>query len=96
MHEALDFMGVCNQNLSVFLQWVFEDTPAHNGDEGNMTVKVESCSNYTFAVRCALDKAPWSDWSWQETVLTNLNSKINSQNCCQNKQYQAAKLLMHK
>lgn len=41
-----------------------------------MTVeKVESCSNYTFAVRCALDEAPWSSWSQENTVLTKLNSK---------------------
>ncbi|TMS11963.1 Granulocyte colony-stimulating factor receptor [Larimichthys crocea] len=32
---------------------------------------VDSCSNYTFAVRCALKEAPWSAWS-QETVLTKL------------------------
>ncbi|XP_069564641.1 interleukin-6 receptor subunit beta-like isoform X1 [Brachyistius frenatus] len=35
--------------------------------------EVESCINYTFAVRCALDKAPPSDWSKEETVLTKLN-----------------------
>lgn len=41
---------------------------------GTVTItKVESCSNYTFSVRCALPKAPWSDWSKEKTVLTKLN-----------------------
>uniref|UniRef100_A0A8C4IA39 Fibronectin type-III domain-containing protein n=1 Tax=Dicentrarchus labrax TaxID=13489 RepID=A0A8C4IA39_DICLA len=34
---------------------------------------VKSCSNYTVAVRCASESAPWSDWSQEETVLTKLN-----------------------
>ncbi|KAM6906097.1 interleukin-6 receptor subunit beta-like [Lycodopsis pacificus] len=37
--------------------------------------KWDSCSNYTFSVRCALDKAPWSDWSENRTVLTKLNKR---------------------
>ncbi|XP_031717690.1 interleukin-31 receptor subunit alpha-like [Anarrhichthys ocellatus] len=37
--------------------------------------KWDSCSNYTFSVRCALDKAPWSDWSENKTVLTKLNKR---------------------
>ncbi|XP_035534941.1 interleukin-31 receptor subunit alpha-like isoform X2 [Morone saxatilis] len=36
---------------------------------------VESCSNYTVAVRCALGLAPWSDWSREQTVLTKLNQR---------------------
>uniref|UniRef100_A0A3Q3KDE1 Fibronectin type-III domain-containing protein n=1 Tax=Monopterus albus TaxID=43700 RepID=A0A3Q3KDE1_MONAL len=34
---------------------------------------VESCTHYNILVRCALDKAPWSDWSRETTVLTKLN-----------------------
>ncbi|KAM8831322.1 interleukin-31 receptor subunit alpha-like isoform 2-T2 [Spinachia spinachia] len=35
----------------------------------------DSCSNYTFSVRCALHEAPWSDWSEKKTVLTQLKKK---------------------
>ncbi|XP_037304975.2 interleukin-31 receptor subunit alpha-like [Pungitius pungitius] len=35
----------------------------------------DSCSNYTFSVRCALHEAPWSDWSEKKTVLTKLKKK---------------------
>ncbi|XP_041830982.1 interleukin-31 receptor subunit alpha-like isoform X2 [Melanotaenia boesemani] len=42
----------------------------------NVTNKeVESCMNYTVSVRCAIDTAPWSDWSQETTVLTKLNMK---------------------
>lgn len=45
-----------------------------------MTVdSVDSCSNYTFAVRCASAGALWSNWSQEKTVLTPLKSK----NCLQ-------------
>ncbi|XP_045546104.1 interleukin-31 receptor A isoform X1 [Salmo salar] len=37
------------------------------------SVEVEPCTNHTVSVRCALDKAPWSEWSRQETVLSSLN-----------------------
>ncbi|XP_064873299.1 interleukin-31 receptor subunit alpha-like isoform X2 [Oncorhynchus nerka] len=37
------------------------------------SVEVESCTNHTVSVRCALDKAPWSEWSSQVTVLSSLN-----------------------
>ncbi|XP_024237564.2 interleukin-31 receptor subunit alpha isoform X1 [Oncorhynchus tshawytscha] len=37
------------------------------------SVEVESCTNHTVSVRCALDKAPWSEWSRQVTVLSSLN-----------------------
>ncbi|XP_058469182.1 interleukin-31 receptor subunit alpha-like [Solea solea] len=40
---------------------------------GKVFVKVESCSHYKVSVRCALDGAPWSDWSQERTVLTGLN-----------------------
>lgn len=44
-----------------------------------MTINsVDSCSNYTFAVRCAVAGAIWSNWSQEKTVLTPLNGK----NCC--------------
>ncbi|XP_035851389.1 interleukin-6 receptor subunit beta-like isoform X2 [Sander lucioperca] len=48
-----------------------------NGNEhGKVTIeKVESCSNYTFSVRCALDKAPWSDWSQKIVLTTKLNKR---------------------
>lgn len=47
---------------------------------GDMTVNsVDSCSNYTFAVRCASAGALWSNWSQEKTVLTPLKSK----NCLQ-------------
>ncbi|KAM3603129.1 uncharacterized protein V6R79_017003 [Siganus canaliculatus] len=36
---------------------------------------LESCQNYTFAGRCALDQAPWSDWSNEKTVLTRLKKR---------------------
>ncbi|KAI4802010.1 hypothetical protein KUCAC02_019872 [Chaenocephalus aceratus] len=44
-------------------------------EHGNMTIEqVESCSHYTVSVRCALlEPAPWSDWSQEKTVLTELN-----------------------
>ncbi|XP_070705998.1 interleukin-31 receptor subunit alpha-like [Pempheris klunzingeri] len=55
------------------LEWVLNKT-LNPHEQGNVTIeKVESCSNYRFAVRCALDKAPWSDWSLEKTVLTRLN-----------------------
>ncbi|XP_068610205.1 interleukin-6 receptor subunit beta-like [Brachionichthys hirsutus] len=42
-------------------------------DEEEVTVgELESCRNYTFAVRCALEDAPWSDWSQEETILVKL------------------------
>ncbi|GLD49584.1 interleukin-31 receptor subunit alpha-like protein [Lates japonicus] len=36
-------------------------------------ITVESCSTYKITVRCALNNAPWSDWSQEKTVLTKLN-----------------------
>ncbi|KAM4600638.1 interleukin-31 receptor subunit alpha-like isoform 2-T2 [Polymixia lowei] len=39
----------------------------------NVTIEeVESCTDYTVSARCALDKAPWSDWSQKKTVLSQL------------------------
>ncbi|XP_061843228.2 interleukin-6 receptor subunit beta-like [Nerophis lumbriciformis] len=35
--------------------------------------KVESCTHYKVSVRCALDKAPWSEWGREETLLTQLH-----------------------
>ncbi|KAM9339228.1 interleukin-6 receptor subunit beta-like [Symphorus nematophorus] len=44
-----------------------------NQEKEQMTIKeVESCTNYTIAVCCALDEALWSDWSLEKTVLTKL------------------------
>lgn len=43
------------------------------GEKGKMTIdKVESCTKYHISVRCALEHAPWSDWSQEKTVLTKL------------------------
>uniref|UniRef100_A0A3Q3F758 Interleukin-6 receptor subunit beta-like n=1 Tax=Labrus bergylta TaxID=56723 RepID=A0A3Q3F758_9LABR len=54
-------------------KWLI-DTTLYGEERGNITVKnLESCSTYTFSVRCALDKAPWSDWSLEKRVLTKLN-----------------------
>ncbi|XP_072219006.1 interleukin-31 receptor subunit alpha-like [Leuresthes tenuis] len=41
----------------------------------NTTIEVESCINYSISMRCALDNAPWSNWSPETTVLTKLNKK---------------------
>ncbi|XP_070781461.1 interleukin-31 receptor subunit alpha-like [Enoplosus armatus] len=56
-------------------EWVLNKT-LNIGQKGfNVTIeKVESCSNYKFAARCALEEAPWSEWSHEQTVLTKLNS----------------------
>lgn len=53
-------------------QWVINKT-LRGWDRAVTTIeKVESCSNYTFAVRCALPEAPWSSWSHETTILTRL------------------------
>ncbi|KAM9354150.1 interleukin-6 receptor subunit beta-like [Pholidichthys leucotaenia] len=36
--------------------------------------KVKSCINYTVSVRCALERAPWSEWSHERTILTKLSN----------------------
>ncbi|KAM4522375.1 interleukin-31 receptor subunit alpha-like isoform 2-T2 [Odontesthes bonariensis] len=42
----------------------------------NTTIEeVESCMNYSIRMRCALDNAPWSNWSPETTLLTKLNKK---------------------
>lgn len=47
--------------------------------EGMETIeKVDSCTSYKISVRCAIDTAPWSDWSQETMVLTKLNSKNSS------------------
>lgn len=54
-------------------QWVINIT---NHDRGVKSIeKVDSCRNYTLAVRCALPEAPWSSWSHETTVLTQLKGK---------------------
>lgn len=55
-------------------EWVRNKTLENgNNKKGNMTIEnVESCSNYTFTVRCALINTSWSDWSLEKTVLTKL------------------------
>ncbi|XP_034435635.1 interleukin-31 receptor subunit alpha-like [Hippoglossus hippoglossus] len=44
-----------------------------SGKDGKVSRKVDSCRNYKVSVRCALDRAPWSDWSPEKTVLTKFN-----------------------
>lgn len=54
-------------------EWVLNKT-LNPKDIGNIIIKkVESCTYYKISVRCALDQAPWSDWSQEKTVLTKLN-----------------------
>ncbi|XP_071323858.1 interleukin-31 receptor subunit alpha-like isoform X2 [Trachinotus anak] len=48
-------------------------TVLDNTVNGKVIEKMESCTNYRVSARCALDKAPWSDWSQEKTVLTKLN-----------------------
>ncbi|XP_028997493.1 interleukin-6 receptor subunit beta-like isoform X2 [Betta splendens] len=36
---------------------------------------LDSCSNYSVRVRCALDRAPWSDWSREHTLETGLSKR---------------------
>ncbi|XP_019745252.1 interleukin-6 receptor subunit beta-like [Hippocampus comes] len=44
------------------------------GEKGTLTIKnIDSCTYYKVSVRCAWDKAPWSNWSREETVLSQLN-----------------------
>lgn len=58
-----------------FGQWVINRTLRNQNRAVETIEKVESCRNYTFAVRCALPEAPWSSWSQETTVLTQLNGK---------------------
>ncbi|XP_038583795.1 interleukin-31 receptor subunit alpha-like [Micropterus salmoides] len=54
-------------------EWVINKTLTSDQRGSNVTIeKFESCSNYKFAARCALDKAPWSEWT-NKTILTKLN-----------------------
>ncbi|XP_076011052.1 interleukin-6 receptor subunit beta-like isoform X2 [Genypterus blacodes] len=46
---------------------------SHQGSRKVMIDKLGSCMKYTVSARCALGKAPWSDWSQEQTVLTDLN-----------------------
>lgn len=65
-------------SISVVSQRVLNRTQSKQTEE--MTIQgVDSCSNYTLAVRCAMKDAPWSSWSQEQTILTKLNSK----NCVQ-------------
>lgn len=71
----MDFWLIC---ISVVSQGVLYTDLSKQTEE--ITIEgVDSCSNYTVAVRCALKEAPWSSWSQEQTILTKLNSK----NCVQ-------------
>ncbi|TKS76287.1 mRNA-capping enzyme [Collichthys lucidus] len=51
---------------------VLNKTLVNTETSGVAIEKVDSCSNYTFAARCAYKEAPWSAWSQEKTVLTKL------------------------
>uniref|UniRef100_A0A8C2Z9S4 Fibronectin type-III domain-containing protein n=1 Tax=Cyclopterus lumpus TaxID=8103 RepID=A0A8C2Z9S4_CYCLU len=69
------FLKQCRCEVK-YRKWVRNNTL--KGGHGNETIEeFDSCSNYTFSVRCALVEAPWSDWSENKTVLTKLNSESN-------------------
>lgn len=71
--EILTFHG-CAWAL-VYCQWVI-NTTLRNCNKAATTIEdVESCRNYTFAARCAVSEAPWSSWSHETTLLTQLNSE---------------------
>ncbi|XP_041661422.1 interleukin-31 receptor subunit alpha-like [Cheilinus undulatus] len=54
-------------------EWVINKT-LDCEEKGKIIIdKVESCTTYKFSVRCAIDEAPWSDWSLEKKVLTKLN-----------------------
>ncbi|XP_042359692.1 interleukin-6 receptor subunit beta-like isoform X2 [Plectropomus leopardus] len=57
------------------LEWIeIYKTLGEGKRDGKETIRaVDSCSNYTFSVRCALHEAPWSEWSEEKTILTKLN-----------------------
>lgn len=48
-------------------------------ENGSVMKKLESCSTYKVSVRCALVKAPWSDWGQEQTAHTDLNGKTQSE-----------------
>ncbi|KAK2856059.1 hypothetical protein Q5P01_004794 [Channa striata] len=55
---------------------VLKKTLGANESIGSATIEnVESCTNYKISVRCAIDKAPWSNWSQEQMVLTKLNKR---------------------
>ncbi|XP_074471621.1 interleukin-6 receptor subunit beta-like isoform X1 [Sebastes fasciatus] len=70
-HCQVNYSKAANEQTTVVLHQNLT-----KGQHGKMPIdiaKFESCSNYSFSVRCALIKAPWSDWSHKTTVLTQLN-----------------------
>lgn len=54
-------------------KWVLRKTLDPEPISTIIIEKLEPCTNYKISVRCALDHAPWSDWSQEKTVLTKLN-----------------------
>ncbi|KAM6991733.1 interleukin-6 receptor subunit beta-like [Tautogolabrus adspersus] len=65
---------VCGSVVNVRTPEGSIDTTLNCQERGNIIVEnLESCSTYTFSVRCALEKAPWSDWSLEKRILTKLN-----------------------
>ncbi|XP_062267300.1 interleukin-31 receptor subunit alpha-like [Platichthys flesus] len=49
------------------------DITLKSREDGLVSRKVEPCRNYKVSVRCALESAPWSEWSLEKTVLTKFN-----------------------
>ncbi|XP_077567705.1 interleukin-6 receptor subunit beta-like [Stigmatopora nigra] len=42
--------------------------------KGNISIEnIESCTYYKVSSRCAWSKAPWSEWSREQTILSQLN-----------------------
>uniref|UniRef100_A0A665WPU6 Fibronectin type-III domain-containing protein n=1 Tax=Echeneis naucrates TaxID=173247 RepID=A0A665WPU6_ECHNA len=68
-HCQVKFLKVANDGT---LEKVVNKTLRLN-ENGNITEQLESCTYYKVSARCALDKAPWSDWSQEKIVLTKLN-----------------------
>lgn len=61
-----------------------EETPEVVDIEAlNITIKnTESCMDYHVSVRCALEHAPWSDWSQEKTVRTKLRQRDVNLHLC--------------
>ncbi|XP_056150113.1 interleukin-31 receptor subunit alpha-like [Lampris incognitus] len=60
--------------LSSYLLHVLNKTMNPKDDRGSVIIKdVESCTDYTVSARCALEEAPWSEWSQKRTVLSEVD-----------------------